>query len=86
MNKFANHREWRFDNIAAQLTRDTVWFHGAITRTIPSLIKLLESRDKDVQQKILELIDKFANHSEWMSDSIAAPLTRMTKSGFVKPS
>jgi len=64
---------------------DEVEFREALAASIPSLIKLLKNRDKNIRQMSLELIGKFANRGEWKLDSIEAQLTG-TKSSFMKPS
>jgi HEAT repeat protein len=41
-----------------------VELRGAIAMAIPSLIKLLEDKDKGVQRKAAEVIGHLANHGE----------------------
>jgi hypothetical protein len=42
----------------------------AVTDVIPSLIKLLEDKAKEIRCETVELIDKLANHGEWKFNGI----------------
>jgi hypothetical protein len=53
---------------------------------IPSFNKLLEDKDRDVRRETVKSIGNLANHGEQQLVGIAAELTRIVKSSFVKPS
>jgi hypothetical protein len=58
----------------------------SLATTIPSLIKLLRDKVKDVRGETVKLIGNLANHGEWQLGSFAAHLMRIAKSNFGKPS
>jgi hypothetical protein len=62
----ANHGECWLNSNTGQLTQDgEVEFHGAITRTVPSLNKLLMDKEEDIRWEAMRLIRSLETSSEW---------------------